>query len=226
MNSMRMTILVLTAFAAFVPGSAQSAASATTLIAIVGPNDAQTITLTDQAGTRVTQLPPGDYSVEVRDNSAFHNFHLTGPNENRSTTVAFVGTTTWNVTLVDGIYAYQCDPHRTQMYDQFTVGTGRTPPPPTPGKLSASVGPGKRIALRNAAGAKVTSLTGGRFAITVQDATRADNFHLRGPGVDKASGVRFRGTVRWTVTLREGAYTYRSDRRKSLRGSFRVSAPS
>jgi hypothetical protein len=42
--------------------------------------------------------------------------------------------------------------------------------------------------------------------------------------VNKASGLRFRGRLRWRLTLRPGAYVYRSDRHRSLRGTFTVTA--
>jgi hypothetical protein len=41
-----------------------------------------------------------------------------------------------------------------------------------------------------------------------------------GPGVNRKTGVTFRGRVTWRLTLAAGRYTYRSDKHKSLRGSF------
>jgi hypothetical protein len=46
----------------------------------------------------------------------------------------------------------------------------------------------------------------------VRDASRRDDFHLRGPGVNKRTSVRGRGTWTWTVTLASGRYAYGSDR--------------
>jgi hypothetical protein len=60
--------------------------------------------------------------------------------------------------------------------------------------------------------------------ITVRDASRTDNFRLVGPGVNRATGLAFRGTVSWTVTLKVGVYRFRSDRHPSLRGGFTVSS--
>jgi hypothetical protein len=109
------------------------------------------------------------------------------------------------------------------MHGSFIVGSVTVPPPAT--KLGASVGPGRRIALRTANGTRVTLLTGTtKTVITVNDRSRVDNFHLRGSGVNKATGVRFRGRVMWRLTLRPGGYVYRSDRRPSLRGTFTVTA--
>jgi plastocyanin len=49
------------------------------------------------------------------------------------------------------------------------------------------------------------------------------NFHLRGPGVNKATTVRAKRTVTWTVTLRRGTYRYVCDpHARRMRGSFRV----
>ena len=219
------TLLVLLAAAAvFLPGSARPAATATALTGTVGVNDAYAIHLTDASGNPVTHLDPGAYTITVHDESALHNFHLSGPGVDQATTEDFIGTVTWNVTFVDGKYHFQCDPHAARMRGDFTVGVVQTPPAPV--NLAGVVGPRRTIALRDASGSRVSTLTGGRYRITVRDRTTTDNFHLRGPGVNKATGVRFRGTVRWTVALREGAYSYRSDRHKSLRGGFRVSASS
>lgn len=60
----------------------------------------------------------------------------------------------------------------------------------------------------------------------VNDRSRSDDFHLTGPGVNKKTGVAFRGRVRWSVTLKPGTYSYRSDKHKSLRGSLTVTLPS
>jgi hypothetical protein len=79
-----------------------------------------------QNGVRVSQLPAGTYAIQVRDRSRSHNFHLTGPGINRSTTVAFVGTVTWTVTLTEGVYRFVCDPHSTLMHGSF--GVDRAPP--------------------------------------------------------------------------------------------------
>ena len=49
------------------------------------------------------------------------------------------------------------------------------------------------------------------------------NFHLKGPGLDKATSIKKTGTTRWTVTLRAGTYTFKSDAGKRIRGSFVVS---
>src|SRR5688500_5581626 len=65
--------------------------AAETLVGIVGTGDASVITLT-RNGAPVTELPPGEYTIQVDDRSAFHNFHLSGPSVDQATTVDFVGT--------------------------------------------------------------------------------------------------------------------------------------
>jgi plastocyanin len=109
--------------------STGATAGAQTLAASVGtegdPN-AFVITLTDQEGQPIESLPAGDYTVEVVDPSAIHNFHLTGPGGvNESTTVPGMTETTWQVTLEEGDYTYVCDPHPS-MVGGFTV-TARAP---------------------------------------------------------------------------------------------------
>jgi hypothetical protein len=210
-------VLLLLIAAVFVPGSARPAATATALTGTVGP--AFSISLKDANGRGVTQLDPGDYTITVTDQSDMHNFHLFGPgNVDQSTTVDAVGTTTWNVTLVNGVYTYHCDAHPTQMRGTFRVGAA---PPPTP-KLSGKVGPGNTISLKKGS-AMVKALKAGTYKVTVRDASTKDNFHLLGPGVTKKTAVRGKGTVSWKLRLRAGKYTYRSDAHKKLKRTFRVS---
>lgn len=93
-------------------------------------------------------------------------------------------------------------------------------------KLFAKVGPGFDISLRTATGAKVTRLKAGTYTIVVTDRSGDDmhNFHLRGPGVNRATGVPFVGRRVWTVTFRRGA-TYRfvcDPHALAMHGSFRT----
>ena len=205
--------------AAFVPAAAHP--ENPVLVGIVGTNDAFEIDLTNSAGISLTHIDPGTYTIVVHDRSRIHNFHLSGPGVDMKTEVGSVSDQTWTVTFKDGLYGYQCDVHAYQMSGAFTVGT----PPATPTtQMAGSVGPGARISLRNANGQRVTEATAGRAVVMVRDRTRADNFHLRGPGVNKATGIGFVGRARWTLTLRPGRYVYLSDRHKSLRGSFTVTS--
>jgi plastocyanin len=72
-------------------------------------------------GKKVTSLKAGKYTIVVRDMAGDHDFHLSGPGLNRSTTVGGTGTSKWNVTLRKGTYKYQCDAHSTFMRGSFTV---------------------------------------------------------------------------------------------------------
>jgi plastocyanin len=116
MTRIRLTLAASSAMLALV--AAAPATAATKLLATVGPGF--TITL-KKAGKKVTTLPAGAYTITVQDKSNFHNFSLSGPGIKKSTTVAFVGTKTWNVTLRKGKFAYVCMPHASSMRGSFTV---------------------------------------------------------------------------------------------------------
>jgi plastocyanin len=212
--SSRIALLTLLA-ALLLPSALAQAQGNPRLVASVGANDAEVITLRDANGNAVTNLNPGTYDIAVSDLSAEHNFHLSGPNVNQTTSIAAREEVTWTVTFTDGRYTFVCDAHPTTMRGGFTVGTV-APPPPPPARLTASVGPGKRISLRP------KTVTAGSVTVTVTDRSRVDNFHLTGPGVNRKTGVAFRGRVTWRLTLRSGRYTYRSDKTKRLRGTFTV----
>jgi hypothetical protein len=191
------------------------------LQAIVGTNDAFVISLRDAAGNVVSHLDPGTYDIAVSDRSEIHNFHLSGPGVDQATRVDAKEEVTWTVALTDGRYTYVCDEHVSTMHGSFAVGN--VPEPPAPRKLSGTVGPRRTISLRDAAG-KLRTIQEGAVALTVTDRTRVDNFHLFGPGVNRRTGVAFRGRVTWKLTLKPGRYTYRSDAHKSLRAGFTVTA--
>jgi plastocyanin len=72
-------------------------------------------------GKKVSTLKAGRYTIVVRDTASDHDFHLTGPGVNKSTTVGGTGTQTWTVTLKKGTYKYVCDPHAIFMKGSFTV---------------------------------------------------------------------------------------------------------
>jgi hypothetical protein len=216
-RAVSLTVLLL---AAWLP-SAAGGADNPVLTATVGTNDAFAISLTDASGARVTHLDPGTYTIVVRDRSGEHNFHLVGPGVNQTTAVEDIVETTWTVTLADGIYTYQCDPHALTMKGRLAVGTAQLEPPVA--TLNGRVGPGRRISVRNANGTKATILNGiTSVKLVVTDRSRADNFHLTGNGVNRATGVRFRGRVTWNLKVSPGIYRFRSDRHRTLRGSFSV----
>ena len=121
--------------------------------------------------------------------------------------------TVWTVTIGTGIYTYVCDAHASQMRGYFLAGAI------TPQSFSGSVGPKKSIAFRP------KSALPGPAVIAVNDRSKTDNFHLTGPGVNRKTALKGRGKATWTVTLRPGTYTYKSDKTKKLRGSFSVRFP-
>jgi len=229
---MRRLVLACVAVAVLMPGVAVYAVSAAgapaadgKLFAAVGPG--AEISLVDAAGAPVRNLDPGTYEIQIDDRSDLHNFHLIGPGSvNTGTEIGFVGIRTVTVTVVDGQYTFVCDDHAYDMIGQFLVGSGSTPPPPTTrplaGKLVANVGPGTAIWVKRGT-RKVTKLKAGIYTITVRDRSRVHNFRLLGPGVNKATTVRFRGTRTWRVQLRPGLYRFRCDpHRAVMKGSFRV----
>ena len=219
MPSFRLMLLVPLALAAvLLPSAARSAPQAgTPLTVTVGPGFS--IKITNASNNVIRQLDPGDYTLTVKNLSPSqeHNFHLTGPGVDRASAFSNV-TETWDVTVVDGLYKYKCDAHPTLMKGSIQVG----PPPPAPKKLNGKVGPRVTISLKTASGATAKSVKAGTYKLAVKDATKKDNFHLLGPGVNKKTGVKFRGDATWTVKLKVGKYTYRSDSHKKLRRTLKV----
>jgi hypothetical protein len=94
----------------------------------------------------------------------------------------------------------------------------------TPGlpELTAKV-TARSITVTDADGRRVTELQPNGYRLVVKDLTKAQNFHLMGPSVNKRTKVSARVTTSWTLHLRPGTYTYRSDKRAALRGTFTVS---
>ena len=74
-----------------------------------------------QGTKKVTSLKAGKYVIVVKDTAADHNFHLSGPGLNKTTSVAGKATSTWTVTLKKGTYKFVCDPHKSFMKGSFTV---------------------------------------------------------------------------------------------------------
>jgi hypothetical protein len=197
-------LLPLVLAAVLLPGAAHSAAKGTALNVTVGPGFS--IKVADANGQTVSHLPTGDYSITIKNlsPSSEHNFHLTGPGIDKAS--AFDNTTvTWDVTLTDGVYKYKCDAHPTLMKGSFGAGAG----------------PKKAISLKKGSSA-VKTLVAGKYKVVVSDLTKTDNFHLSGPGVNKKTGVKFKGTTSWTLRLKPGKYTFRSDATKKLKRTFSV----
>ncbi|HEY8704347.1 MAG TPA: plastocyanin/azurin family copper-binding protein [Gaiellaceae bacterium] len=63
------------------------------------------------AGKDLKTIKAGTYTIKVQDKASIHDFHLKGPGLNKATTMPFVGTQTWKITLKPGKYTFQCDPH-------------------------------------------------------------------------------------------------------------------
>jgi plastocyanin len=96
-------------------------------------------------------------------------------------------------------------------------------PAATP-RLVATVGPNDTISLRTAAGAPVRALRAGVYTIVVRDRADDHNFRLRGPRMNRATGVAATGTTTWrSVRLVRGAYTFLCEPHSDdMRGAFRV----
>jgi hypothetical protein len=215
-------VALLAGLALLAASAGASRADNPVLTGDVGLGDSFSISLKDANGQPVSHLDPGTYTLLVHDHSTIHNFRLTGPGVNVATDIETANDTTFTITLTDGTYFFQCDVHAAQMKGKFTVGTVPTPttpapPPPAPTKLAASIGPGSSSSLRPLAG-----LSAGTFAIAVSDRSSADGFRLSGPGVSKATGTAFRGTVTWRVTLAAGRYSFGSALHPKLRYTFTV----
>jgi plastocyanin len=92
--------------------------------------------------------------------------------------------------------------------------------------LTGTVGPDTNftMTLKDASGAKVTALKAGAYTIKISDTAAIHNFHLTGPGVNKDSGLAFKGNVTWNVTLAKGTYKFVCDPHATImKGSFTVS---
>jgi plastocyanin len=119
MNRMRMlAATVVAALATGALGATVAGAATPTLNASV--SDPLNISLL-QGGKKVSKLKAGTYKIVVQDKAADHNFHLTGPGVNKSTSVNDKVTVTWTVKLKKGTYKFVCDPHASFMKGSFTV---------------------------------------------------------------------------------------------------------
>jgi plastocyanin len=199
------------------------------LHARVGPGF--TISVSTEAGARVTNLDPGTYEIEVDDMSEEHNFRLTGPGVSRATEVGEVGTQEWTVTLQEGTYRYVCDPHQGTMRGSFTVGNVTQPPVTPPAvvtpktKLQLTSGPGFTISLKTAAGKAVKHMRTGTYTVAVRDRSAIHNAHLLGPGYNRATTpLSFRGRQTWKVKLaRTGTLRFLCDPHAAqMKGSARI----
>jgi plastocyanin len=91
-------------------------------------------------------------------------------------------------------------------------------------RLVGSTGPDGAFKISLKLGTKkVTKLKHGKYTIVVKDVAKTHDFHLVGPGVNKKTPVKGKGTFTWHVTLKKGTYKYVCDPHKTLMtGSFKV----
>jgi hypothetical protein len=91
--------------------------------------------------------------------------------------------------------------------------------------VSARIGETGLPTLITPAGKKITKLFAGKYTLVIKDTTTHHSFHLRGPRVNKSTGIAAKGTFTWKLTFRRGTYTYRDDAKPTVKKSFKVVAP-
>jgi plastocyanin len=91
--------------------------------------------------------------------------------------------------------------------------------------LVGEVGPAFSIEVTKA-GRDLKTIKAGTYKIKVEDKATIHNFHLIGPGLNKKTGVGFKGETTWTIKLKAGRYTYQCDPHalRGMKGHFRVTA--
>jgi plastocyanin len=89
--------------------------------------------------------------------------------------------------------------------------------------LTDEVGPGFKIEVTKS-GKDLETIKAGTYRIKVEDKAAIHNFHLKGPGLNKKTGIAFKGDTTWTIKLKPGRYTYQCDPHAAMgmKGSFRV----
>jgi plastocyanin len=76
--------------------------------------------------------------------------------------------------------------------------------------LTGTVGPAYTISMNK------KTVKAGTYAITINDRASIHDFHLTGPGVDKATSVTGTGTTKWTVKLKKGTYHFVCDPHRTI----------
>jgi len=91
--------------------------------------------------------------------------------------------------------------------------------------LTGEVGPGFSIEVKKG-NTDLKTIKAGTYKIKVEDKASIHNFHLFGPGLNKKTGVSFKGETTWTIKLKAGRYTYQCDPHAAtgMKGHFRVTA--
>jgi hypothetical protein len=106
----------------------------------------------------------------------------------------------------------------------LALASGAAARPSAAATLRGTVGPGFTITLKTQSGAAVKKLRPDTYTIVVGDRSPIHNFHLFGPGVNKATSVAATGRTTWRVRLTRGTYRFRCDPHRTLmHGSFLVS---
>jgi plastocyanin len=82
-----------------------------------------------------------------------------------------------------------------------------------------------KIEMKGPNGKAIKTVKAGTYTVKVEDKGSIHDFHLVGPGVNKATGVGFTGDQTWTVKLKAGTYKFMCDPHASqMKGSFKVTA--
>src|SRR3954452_9658015 len=95
--------LICIALVAAAAGSAKTT-KASSLSGEVYGNSAFKIEMKGANGKALKTVKAGTYKLKVEDKGSIHNFHLTGPGVNKSTSVGGTGEQTWTVKLKPGTY--------------------------------------------------------------------------------------------------------------------------
>ena len=98
-----------------------------------------------------------------------------------------------------------------------------TPKPKPLPQIMGTVGPGARFLLQDKAGKVVATLKAGKYAISLNDYSTSQNFHIVGPGLDLKTPLKKKGSAAAAVVLKPGTFRYFSDGDKThLKGTFKV----
>jgi len=160
-------------------------------------------------GTDVQQLEPGTYAIRVDDRSRSESFRLLGPGVEQHTQRHIPVSTTWLVTLSDGVYHFFSDRRPAALRGSFRVGS---PPTSQPGRtLRGITGPDFAIALVGEDSSPFARLERGTYTIQVDDRSVDHNFRLTGPGVNVATTLAEVGARSFTVRLTGGTYSLLCD---------------
>jgi plastocyanin len=91
-------------------------------------------------------------------------------------------------------------------------------------RLYGKAGPAYDITLTNYGFERIKRVKAGVYTFVINDTSTAHDFHLVGPGVNKATPVRYLGTKTWAkLRLKRGTYRYFCDpHKKQMHGTFKV----